>query len=33
MINEVKNKKYNELLKEKQTLEAEKRYNIMDGKL
>mgnify|MGYP003151116459 CR=1 FL=1 len=32
-INEVKRKKYNELLKEKNSLEAEKRYNIMDSKL
>jgi hypothetical protein len=32
-MNEVKRKKYNELLKEKNSLEAEKRYKIMDAKL
>jgi len=32
-MNQVKNKRYMELLKEKEELEAEKRYNIMDAKL
>jgi hypothetical protein len=32
-MNQVKNKKYNELLKEKNKLEAAERYRIMDAKL
>ena len=32
-MNQHKNKKYKELLKEKNSLEAEKRYKIMDAKI
>jgi hypothetical protein len=32
-MNQHKNKKYNELLKEKNSLEAAERYSIMDAKL
>jgi hypothetical protein len=32
-MNQVKNKKYNELLKEKEELEMVERYRIMDAKI